>query len=91
MDFTLKTYKTLFNTLKNQCFSFQTFQDYIKTPEDKVIMLRHDVDKLPENSLQFAQIQHELGIKGTYFFRIVPESFNAQIIEKVASLGHEIG
>jgi hypothetical protein len=40
----------------------------------KTIILRHDVDKLPENSLEFAQIQHELRIKGTYFFRIVPQS-----------------
>ncbi|HKK09516.1 MAG TPA: hypothetical protein VJ939_01710 [Bacteroidales bacterium] len=52
---------------------------------------KHDVDKLPGNSLEFAQIQHELGIKGTYFFRIVPESFNPEIIEKIAGLGHEIG
>ena len=58
---------------------------------NKTIILRHDVDKLPGNSFRFAQIQHELGIKGTYFFRIVPESFNPEIIEKIAGLGHEIG
>ncbi|HAF30862.1 MAG TPA: hypothetical protein DCG75_17620 [Bacteroidales bacterium] len=57
----------------------------------KTIILRHDVDKLPENSLRFAQIQHELGIKGSYYFRMVPESYDPEIIEKIAKLGHEIG
>ena len=91
MDFTIKTYKTLLHTLQNQGFAFQTFQEFLSNPMDKAIILRHDVDKLPGNSLQFAQIQNELGIKGSYFFRIVPESFNPEIIEKIAGLGHEIG
>ena len=32
-----------------------------------------------------------MSIKGTYYFRIVPESFEPKIIEKIAGLGHEIG
>ncbi|MDA3780736.1 MAG: hypothetical protein PF487_11040, partial [Bacteroidales bacterium] len=91
MDFTLKTYKQLLATLTQQGFSFQTFQDFIEHSKEKTIVLRLDVDKLPENSLRFAQIQHDLGIKGSYYFRIVPESFNAKIFEVIAKLGHEIG
>jgi hypothetical protein len=63
----------------------------IDQPFPNSIVLRHDVDKLPLNSLQFAQIQHDLGIKGSYYFRIVPQSFNPQIMEQIAKLGHEIG
>ena len=66
---------------------FQTFREYIQNPPESSIILRHDVDKLPRNSLKFAQIQNKLGIKGSYYFRIVPQSFNPQIAE----LGHEIG
>lgn len=112
MDFTLKIYQTLLNSLQKQDFSFQAFLEYMvsnmsptqgglvspsgdqgerKGKASKIIILRHDVDKLPENSLKFAQIQHELGIKGSYYFRIVPESFNPVIIVKIAELGHEIG
>ncbi|MFC2096253.1 hypothetical protein ACFLQ3_00970 [Bacteroidota bacterium] len=91
MDFTLKTYQKLLTALQNQGFTFQSFQEFLEKPVNKVIVLRHDVDKLPENSLLFAQIQHKLGIRGSYYFRIVPESFNAEIIEKIAELGHEIG
>ena len=81
MDFTLKTYQTLLKTLLERSYNFQTFQEFIKKPESKSIILRHDVDKLSENSLRFAQIQHELGIKGSYYFRIVPQSFEPKIIE----------
>ncbi len=57
----------------------------------KTIILRHDVDLLPQNSLRFAEIQHEMGIKGSYYFRAVPESWDEDVIRKIAELGHEIG
>ena len=60
-------------------------------PLKKAIVLRHDVDKLPGNSLRFARIQAEKGIIGSYYFRFVTESFNESIIREISSLGHEIG
>ncbi len=91
LDFTLKTYCQLLNTLRDQGFSFCRFKDYVLNPEGKTIIIRHDVDKLPYNSLQFAKIQTENGIKGTYYFRIIPGSFDEKIIKEIFSLGHEIG
>lgn len=102
MDFTLTTYKTLLTTLQKQGFAFHTFQEFMEDlapfreqkgvgKKKKTIILRHDVDKLPENSLRFAQLQHELGIQASYYFRAVPESWNETIIQKIAELGHEIG
>ncbi len=44
MDFTLFAYKQLVLALKSQDFSFQTFEDYIQHPKEKVVILRHDVD-----------------------------------------------
>jgi len=46
---------------------------------------------MPENSLQTAKIEHSLGIRSTYFFRIIPETFKPEIIRQIADLGHEIG
>lgn len=91
MDFTIKKYLVFLKALQNEKCSFQTFQEFIENPKDKAIVLRHDVDKYPSFSLKFAQIQHELGIKGTYFFRIVPQSLQPNIIEEIAKLEHEIG
>lgn len=53
--------------------------------------MRHDVDLLPQNSLHFANIEAVKGIKGSYYFRAVPESWDESIIKKIADLGHEVG
>ena len=95
MDFTLKTYKNLLRTLKTRGFAFYTFSGYLqkeqaKRPNQQVI-LRHDVDLLPENALQTAKIENNLGIRSTYFFRIIPEVFQPGIIREIAGLGHEVG
>lgn len=91
MDFTIKKYKELLTALLNQGFVFQTFEEFLQTPQRKSIILRHDVDLLPGNSLTFAKIQAEKKIKGTYYFRAVPESWDVNIIKEIAFLGHEIG
>ena len=77
MDFTLAKYSELLRALK----------DY----EFESLTLRHDVDLKPGNSLRTAQIEADLGIRGIYYFRAVPESWDEVIIRQIADLGHEIG
>jgi len=91
IDFTIIQYTQLFKALQKQGFSFQTFSEFIEQPKGKGVLLRHDVDLKPENSLKTAQIESGLRIKGSYYFRIVKESWNEKIIRQIAELGHEIG
>lgn len=98
MDFNLRTYIHLLKSLRSQGFLFYTFETYIRliksgllTGNEKFIILRHDVDLKPQNSLIFARIQAKMNISGTYYFRILPKSFHVDIIREIASLGHEIG
>jgi len=91
MDFTLIAYKQLISTLQSQGYFFQTFEEYIKNPKVKVVILRHDVDRLPKNALVIAKIEKGAGIKSSYYFRIVKESYDEGIIMQIADLGHEIG
>ena len=81
----------LLNTLSNQGFSFLAFAEHVKNRESKSVILRYDIDKLPLNSLKFARIQSKFGINGTYYFRVVHESFDENIIQEIARMGHEIG
>ena len=57
----------------------------------KYILLRHDVDLKAANSLATAQIEHQLGLQASYYFRVVPQSNQPDIIRAIAELGHEIG
>jgi len=91
MDFTLAKYEELLQSLLNAGYSFQTFSEHLKAPMERCVILRHDVDDKPSNSLKFAQIQHNRDIKGTYYFRCVPQSYNVDIIQEIHHLKHEIG
>jgi hypothetical protein len=91
MDFTINEYKRLLSAFVKNGYNFQTFSEYLENPKDKVVILRHDVDRLPNNSLEFAQIQRSFNVKGVYYFRAVPESWDETIIRKIDGLGHEIG
>jgi hypothetical protein len=90
-DFTVKAYMSLLDILWSRMGYFVTFREFLKDAPEKAIILRHDVDDLPGNSLHFARIQAEKGICGTYYFRTGPGSFDEKIISEIASLGHEIG
>lgn len=76
MDFTIKKYTQLLIALKSSGIQFH---------------IRHDVDLKPRNSLRVAKIEADLGIKTTYYFRIVPKSYSEAIIREIYSMGHEIG
>lgn len=77
MDFTITKYSELLQAIKDYKFDS--------------LILRHDVDLKPVNSLRTAQIEADFGLSGIYYFRAVPESWDESIIQRVADLGHEIG
>jgi hypothetical protein len=91
MDFKIEQYKKILQALQQRGFFFQTFTEFLNDSKQKTIILRYDVDLLPKNSLYFAKIQAEMGIKSSYYFRAVPESWDEKIIKEIANLGHEIG
>lgn len=92
IDFSLQIYSELLQTLKEAGYQFFTFEEWFKSkPTGKIVILRHDVDLKAINSLKAAQIEFEKGIKSTYYFRIVPQSNQPEIIRKIVNLGHEIG
>ena len=77
MDFTLDKYVELLAALQRYPFLSLT--------------LRHDVDRLPQNSLKTARLEAERGMRGVYYFRAVPESWDEAVIRGIAEMGHEIG
>ncbi len=91
MDFTLSVYKDLLATLKEGGFGFQTFKEFLGEPGERVVILRHDVDLLPLNSLATARIEHDMGINGSYYFREVQQSFDESIMQEIEGMGHEVG
>lgn len=75
MDFTIEKYRGLLEALKGH----------------KAFALRHDVDLRPEYSLLVAQVEAAVGVRATYYFRTVAESYDEAIIKQIVSLGHRAG
>ncbi len=95
-DFSLLMLRELLTAFKDTGYTIVPFERYWAEKAsidamEKVVLLRHDVDRLPATALAAAKAENEIGIRGTYFFRVKPGTFKREIIEAVAGLGHEIG
>ena len=91
-DFTLEMYENLCQSLINNNFVSTTVVEYLQNASEsskKRVVLRHDVDKLPNNALRMGNLEHKLDMKSTFYFRV--STFNEDIVTKLHALGHEIG
>ena len=72
LDFTLKKYKELCLALLDSGYTPLTVYSYLtgKQKNNKLVVLRHDIDRKLGNALQMAELEHELGIQSTYYFRV---------------------
>ena len=91
MDFTHEAYRALLFSLKRRGYTFYTFEQFLSVPQNgRIIVLRHDIDKRPQNALKLARIEHRLGIKASYYIRAVKGTWDENIIRKIVALGHEL-
>jgi hypothetical protein len=94
-DFSAAQYSALCRALKESGYRSLTLAEFFGRQAslgltDKVVLLRHDVDRVPVTALALARIEQGLGLRASYYFR-VPASFSPAVIGEVAALGHEIG
>ena len=112
-DFSLDIYRELLEALLAKGYKLISYRDYVMTScrndetsksrkeEEKFVILRHDVDAKPGNSLKTAQIEKSMGARATYYFRIPEVTKGGQkgpsgmsypeIVRAIVKLGHEIG
>jgi hypothetical protein len=93
MDFTLETYRNICITLTENYYTIVTVNDFLNqvAPRRMTAILRHDVDRRPSTALRMAHLEHQLGIKSTYYFRFCKGVFDPSIIKEIKAMGHEIG
>jgi hypothetical protein len=90
-DFTMAKYGELCRVLLGAGYTPVTVEQYLAGGSGgRTVILRHDVDRKPENALKMAELEHALGVVSTYYFRH-PHTFIPEIIEQVLSFGHEVG
>lgn len=94
MDYTQKKYREFCKAIKDNDYNSITFCELLQKKDlqlnQKYIVLRHDVDRMPKTAFDLAKIENEFGLKASYYFR-VPHSYDKKIIDSISKLNHEIG
>ncbi|MDD4767830.1 MAG: hypothetical protein PHF87_09705 [Desulfotomaculaceae bacterium] len=93
LDFTLAKYKDLCLAMLDSGYTPLSVHSYLtdnKTAKNKTVVLRHDVDRKINSALKIAELENDLGVTSTYYFRY-PYTFKPGIIENISRLGHETG
>jgi hypothetical protein len=93
MDFTFTAYQRYLEIIKSQYSFIPTFSEIFSTSSLPVsyCMIRHDVDRKPLNALKMAELEKEMGLRTTYYFRTKANTFKPAIIRAIADMGHEVG
>lgn len=86
VDFNLSLYFCLLNFFSNKTL----LTEELRSINQKVI-LRHDIDRLPQNALKIARKEAERRTLGIYYFRTKMHVCKTEIIKEISVLGHEIG
>lgn len=91
-DFTLEMYGELLRFFIKSGYSICSIDDYLSGNNDtrNTVIMRHDIDRRIHKAVDFAHIEHDLGIHATYYFRH-PYTFQPQVIQKIRDMSHEIG
>ncbi|MEL4305939.1 hypothetical protein [Methanococcoides sp. LMO-2] len=90
-DFTISKFRLLCEAIAID-YPTVTMAEYMSGDHpDRFVLMRHDVDRMPGHSLETARIEHELGIRATYYFRSIKSVFKPEIMKQIRDMGHEIG
>jgi peptidoglycan/xylan/chitin deacetylase (PgdA/CDA1 family) len=90
-DFTHCTYRDFIGGVRDTGFEFRTFNQGFSCAPSRLLMIRHDVDWLPQRALGLARLEAEAEVRSTYFIRTKPHAFDPYVVAAIRDLGHEIG
>lgn len=92
-DFTLEQYKELLEKVLSSPYRFITMAEYIEygQPQDRIVVLRHDIDRNYKKALRLAELEASMGVSATYYIRLNRFTFKPYFIRQLQELGHEVG
>ena len=94
-DFTLAGYRSLMDAFLERGYQAQRFA--VADPDNKSLVLRHDLDMSMQAALPIAEIENDMGLTATYFVMVRSEMYNPlsprclSALETLTKLDHEIG
>lgn len=92
MDFTIEKYRELVLALKGAGYELMRYDEYCGGKRaERMVVMRHDVDRSVERARRLAEVEKEMGVRTSYYFREKFVLNNGDDIKYIAGLGHEVG
>ena len=92
MDFTIEKYRELLLALKEAGYELMRYDEYCEGKRaERMVVMRHDVDRSVERARRLAEVEKEMGVRTSYYFREKFVLNNGDDIKYIAGLGHEVG
>ena len=92
MAHTLDDYAAFLEGFLEEGYTFRGFEPL--PPDERSILVRHDVDFSPERALAMARREAELGVRTTYCFMLTTPAYDllrhVDVLEEVTALGHDV-
>lgn len=95
MTFSYDGYRSLLALIREHHYpiiSYRNWDDF-----DRCVILRHDIDTDIKKALKMARLEVEEGVVSTYFVLLTSDFYNvfskqnAEMLQEILSLGHDIG
>jgi hypothetical protein len=92
-DFSIRSYEELLKAIGRTGLRIFSLGEYFRQRQapPAFFILRHDVDRKPGRALRMARVESSHDIRSTYYFRMKAGVYDAGVIERISSMGHEIG
>ena len=92
-DFIIHKYKKILKIACENGYCIKTFSEFVNnaTNDDKVLILRHDIDRISKCLLSFAEFEEDNGIKANYYFPSKIIKSNPDLIRSISEMGHDVG
>ena len=84
MRFTYESYRQLLRLLKKHKYVVADYESYKN--ETMVAILRHDIDTSISKAIEFARIEFEEGVSGTYFVLLNTDFYNVNATKSLEEL-----
>lgn len=95
MTFTYQSYCDMLDLLSKTGYRIADYREGI--PEERSVILRHDVDTSLDKAVEMAGIEAEKGVRSNYFILLTTDFYNAasfrsqQAVRHILELGHAVG
>lgn len=95
LDFSLAMYRSLCDGIRQSGREVLTVRDLVTRAElaadGRCMILRHDVDRGPRHAEAMGELERDLGLRSSYYFRTTRSAWDERVMRKIVAMGHEVG